>query len=666
MSTQINKCYRYLGIFLLLPIVATSAIQAQDQIQFSLSSEVSRVPAGSDFEVALEARISPGWKLYSMTQPEGGPIPTTIEIPSNPVFSLAGSVIQPPLETTFDPNFELETEWVKGDVEFLIPVRVADNARAGTAPLTAAVRFMLCSDTMCLPPQTRTVELSLEISAPPSGKTAASLPPLSLGLSSGAPGAKIEFELSYSGEAVSSGTPAQAILSVFVQEGWHLYSLTQPAGGPIPTTIEIPDNPSFQLAGPIQQPEFSIVFDKTFEIDAEYIDGTGEFLIPFEPKPGTALGNFELPVQVRFMVCSDTMCLPPQTRRLTTLVEIARVSPAASAPGQTLAVPSGQEAGADNTITEEDSSDSSGEIPTSVFGYIAFAMAMGGLALLTPCVFPMIPITVSYFTKREAVSRGRAIKEAGLYAGGIVLTFTVLGFALTFLLGAGGINRLAASPVINLIIAAVFILFALSLFGVLEIGLPSRWVNAIDRKSAGARGILGILLMALTFSLTSFTCTVPFVGTVMVAALQGDWLWSLVGVTSFACVFAAPFFMLAIFPSWLQSLPKSGNWMNSVKITMGFLELAAAMKFISNIDLVFQWEFLTRPVFITVWLSLALVTSVYLLGWFRFPHETKTESIGAFRVLSAVLFLAVSFYLMRGLVGFPLGELECQVRRSRS
>ncbi len=164
--------------------------------------------------------------------------------------------------------------------------------------------------------------------------------------------------------------------------------------------------------------------------------------------------------------------------------------------------------------------------------------------------------------------------------------------------------------------------------------------------------------MALTFTLTSFTCTVPFIGTVMVAALQGNAGWALLGVVSFALVFSLPFFLLALFPSWLQSLPRSGNWMNSVKVVMGFLELAAAMKFISNVDLLYQWGILTRPVFIAFWLAIALVTSVYLLGFFRFPHESASESTGALRVIFAVFFIAVTAFLFRGMMGFPLGELD--------
>jgi thiol:disulfide interchange protein DsbD len=285
-------------------------------------------------------------------------------------------------------------------------------------------------------------------------------------------------------------------------------------------------------------------------------------------------------------------------------------------------------------------------------------MMMGGLALLTPCVFPMIPITVSYFTKREAVSRQKALTDAALYSLGIVLTFTVLGFALTFLFGLGGINRLAASPIVNLGIAAIFLVFALSLLGALEIRLPSSWTTRLDKQASATGGVIGILLMALTFSLVSFTCTVPFVGTLMVAAVQGDFLWSLMGITAFAAVFATPFFLLALFPSWLQALPRSGGWMDSVKITMGFLELAAALKFLSNVDLVYQWELITRPVFITIWLSIALVTCFYLLGWFRFVHERPNQPLGVVRTLSVIFFGAVAFHLLRGLFGFPLGELD--------
>ncbi len=470
----------------------------------------------------------------------------------------------------------------------------------------------------------------------------------------------------------ATGQQIDVTLRAEIEPGWHLYSMSVPAGGPVPTSIKVQDSAAFSAAGEPTEPSPIPWFDQNFNMETNYFRGEADFTVPVEVKPDAPLGLQTLVVTARFMACNDTSCLPPQNREVSAQIQIEAGGGVASA-STVSAAPENPPAGGENappTAAASGAVDQSVEaagvppaaggssLPAGFLAYLWFAMTMGALALLTPCVFPMIPITVSYFTKRETQSRGRAIFEAGLYSLGIIATFTLLGFALTFAFGAGGINRLAANPVVNLAIALIFALFALSLFGVVELRLPSSWLSAVNRESSRRSGLLGILLMALTFSLTSFTCTVPFVGTVMVAALQGDFLWSLLGVTAFAAVFSLPFFVLAIFPSWLQSLPRSGNWMNSVKIVMGFLELAAALKFISNVDLVYQWEFVTRPVFITVWLAIGLIAVVYLLGWIRFPHESATESIGAGRVLSAILFLAVSLYLFRGLFGFGLGELD--------
>jgi len=494
---------------------------------------------------------------------------------------------------------------------------------------------------------------------------------------------EVQLELRVEQAEVGVGDRFDAIVQATIGEGWHLYSMDVPPGGPIPTTISVVENDIFAGAGSPTQPEPIPWFDQNFGMETNYFEDSVDFTVPVRVKEMAGPGNHELTIQVRYMVCNDNTCLPPQTRSLSSYLSIIPgsgiISPQSDGSGAAVSAASqGEEAPTATLPTEaeepavaaltEDAVGSTGSaeglatqgsgLPVGTMAYIWFAMTMAGLALLTPCVFPMIPITVSYFTKRGTGSRSRAVFEAGLYSVGIILTFTLLGFLLTFLFGAGGINRLAASPFVNLIIAGIFVFFALSLFGVVEIAVPNRLLNAVNRKSSSSTGVTGILLMALTFSLTSFTCTVPFVGTVMVAALQGDVLWSLLGVTAFAAVFSMPFFLLALFPSWLQALPKSGNWMDSVKITMGFLELAAALKFISNIDLVYQWEIITRPVFIAVWLAIALVATGYLLGWFRFPHETVSESVSVFRVLFATAFLAVSFYLLRGLFGFPLGELD--------
>jgi thiol:disulfide interchange protein DsbD len=284
-------------------------------------------------------------------------------------------------------------------------------------------------------------------------------------------------------------------------------------------------------------------------------------------------------------------------------------------------------------------------------------MTMGAISLATPCVFPMIPITVSYFTKNAEKRKGSGISHALVYCGGIIFTFTGLGLGLAALLGATGINQFAANPWVNLLIAAVFLGFALNLFGMYQIGIPSGVLTRLSGASQG-RGYASALLMGLTFTLTSFTCTVPFVGTVLVATSQGDWLWPAFGMLGFSLVFSAPFFALALVPQLLKSMPKSGGWLNSVKVTMGFLEVAAAMKFISNVDLVWNWRFFTREVVLAIWIAIAVLAAVYLLGKFRLPHDSPSESIGVVRMVWAMLFLSLGFYLFTGLLGGSLGELD--------
>ncbi|MFQ6615462.1 MAG: cytochrome c biogenesis protein CcdA [Fidelibacterota bacterium] len=449
-------------------------------------------------------------------------------------------------------------------------------------------------------------------------------------------------------DRVRAGEVVTVFTEAVMDHDWHIYAMNKISEGPVPSRITVTGEGVVEVVGRTEEPEPITRFDEGFQKETHFHEGSVTFETPVRISSSLEPGDYSLAVSLLYQACDPSICYPPRTETH----ELAfRVEPGEARPERTQIV------AAAGPVPGNGDIDLQAARNAGLGPYLLLAISMGFLALLTPCVFPMIPITVSYFTKREA-TRKKAVSDAALYGIGIVLTFTLIGFILTFIFGAGGINRLAASPVINALIALIFIVFAFSLFGLLEIRLPSSWVNALNRRSTASRGIMGILLMAVTFSMTTFTCTVPFVGTVMVAALQGDLVWSLVGVTAFATVFAVPFFLLALFPSWLRSLPKSGNWMNSIKITMGFLELAAAMKFVSNVDLVFQWELITRPVFIIVWVAIAAIIAYYLLGRFRFPHEGVTETVGGIRVTFSIFFLATSLYLSRGLLGFPLGELD--------
>lgn len=296
----------------------------------------------------------------------------------------------------------------------------------------------------------------------------------------------------------------------------------------------------------------------------------------------------------------------------------------------------------------------------SLLSFIWLAMGFGALALLTPCVFPMVPITVSYFTGHAAGNRKRAVRNASLYAAGIILTFTAFGMLLALLVGATSLNRFAANPWINLLITAIFIGFALNLFGLFEMNLPSGLVTRLDKvtRQEGGSEVVGTLLMGLTFTLTSFTCTVPFVGTLLVMAAGGDWVWPVIGMLAFSSVFALPFFVLALMPQWVSQMPRSGAWLHAVKVLMAFLEIAAAMKFLSNVDLVWRWGIFTRDVVLAIWVVIAACMALYLLGVFRFPGEPRIRKVRAGRWLMATASILLGVWLFSGVMGRRLGELD--------
>ena len=366
------------------------------------------------------------------------------------------------------------------------------------------------------------------------------------------------------------------------------------------------------------------------------------------------VGETAVKGEVIYMLCNESQCLPPNTYVFEAPVQIVAGPPRAAylsalAP---VSVPVDTEMlDGTGSIEDVDRALSQG---LGAFLYLSFTM--GFLALLTPCVFPMVPITVSFFTKQETQSRRESLVKSLVYCGGIVFTFTGLGLILAVTLGASGAAQFAANPWINLLITGIFVAFALSLFGMFEIQLPSSVLTRLSQMQGGSYG--AIVVMGFTFSLTSFTCTAPFVGTLLVLTSQGDWMWPIFGMLAFSTAFALPFFFLALFPQGLSALPQSGGWLNSVKVVMGFLELAAAMKFLSNVDLVWNWGIISREVFIATWIAIFVLCAVYLLGKFRLPHDSPLESIGPVRLLFSTGFLAFTFFLLTGLFGAPLGELD--------
>ena len=417
---------------------------------------------------------------------------------------------------------------------------------------------------------------------------------------------------------------------------WRIYAVYDVPEGPSSTKFII-ESDIVNKSGRVIEPEPIEKFDEGFGNITKYHEGTPQFSIPLELKDDLPNGTYNVDVIIDYQVCNNSLCYPPNQITKTATFDIK------SGPIRSDFVFENFDFDKDSILAIADNNISS---------FLVLAMSMGFLALLTPCVFPMIPITISFFMHRSENTNSSPVKSATVYMLGIVLTFTFLGMMLAILLGASGANQLAANPIVNMFIAFLFIYFAMSLFGFYEIEIPES-LRRLSLQKENSEGYVGILFMALTFTLTSFTCTVQFMGLILVAASQGEWFWPIIGMLIFSLAFASPFFFLALFPHYLTKLPQSGGWLNSVKVVMGFLELAAAFKFISNTDLVWNWNIFTYEVVLYLWALIMLLTGLYIFGLIKFKNDSPvTFSIQ--RSLFALTFIFFGTYLAAGNHGYDI------------
>lgn len=460
------------------------------------------------------------------------------------------------------------------------------------------------------------------------------------------------------------GGKALARLDVVLEEGWHLYSPTTPPGGPIPTRIEVEPRPELKSFRLYQRPPVT-KFDPNFKIDTETYAGQTSFLLELAVADNAAPGSVELTARVRYQLCTDKLCLPPVRK---TASATLRIDPAAPAGAVTIPegyVPAGEPVALAAAAEPASPSPSAPAAPVRFdqggwSAFVAIAFGFGLAAVFTPCVFPMIPITVSFFLRQNAGPRRDAVIQALVFCLGIIVLFTGLGLATTAILGPFGVVQLGSNPWVNLFIAAVFLAFGLSLLGAFEITLPSSLLTRLDRASQRG-GYAGTLVMGLTFSLTAFACVGPFVGTLLAASIQSGGLQPLLGMLAFATGLASPFFLLALFPAWLQRLPRSGGWLARVKVVLGFLILAAMFKYLSNIDQVMQWNLLTRERYLAVWIVLFSMAGAYLLGLLRLEGVEPDEKLGLTRLLAGAALLVFAVSLIPGMFGARLGELDAYV-----
>lgn len=476
-----------------------------------------------------------------------------------------------------------------------------------------------------------------------------------------------------------SDTEAQIVFTGNIDAGWHVYSTDLPSGGPISATFNVEKIQGAELMGKLTPQGKEIEnFDKVFEMKLRYFENTATFVQKFKITDA----SYQIEGYLEYGACNDENCLPP-TEVPFSFSGKGNAATATVATSETKAETVNQPA-AENSVAETTAIDSATTVTlsdneTSVqdywtpvikelnsYGettsqqdrswiYIFFAGFIGGLlALFTPCVWPIIPMTVSFFLKRSK-DKKKGIRDAWTYGASIVVIYVALGLAITLIFGASALNALSTNAVFNILFCLMLIIFAASFFGAFELTLPSKWSNAVDSKAEQTSGLLSIFLMAFTLSLVSFSCTGPIIGFLLVeVSTTGSVIAPAIGMLGFAIALALPFTLFAMFPSWLKSMPKSGGWMNVIKVTLGFLELAFALKFLSVADLAYGWRILDRETFLALWIVIFGLLGFYLLGKIKFPHDDDDNTTSVPRFFMALISLAFAVYMVPGLWGAPL------------
>ena len=485
-----------------------------------------------------------------------------------------------------------------------------------------------------------------------------------------------------------SDTEAEIVFTAAIDKGWHVYSTELGDGGPISATFNVDKTSGIELLGKLKPVGKEVAtFDKLFEMKVRYFENTAKFI----QKVKLTGGAYEIEGYLEYGACDDESCLPPTEVpfKFSGVAKTANAAAAKAEQPEKKEVEKKEEAApvvSKDTVammelvpaTTTDASTgiqpavASGELWKPVISelqalgeehtqgdmswiYIFVTGFLGGLlALFTPCVWPIIPMTVSFFLKRSK-DKKKGIRDAWSYGASIVVIYVALGLAITLIFGASALNALSTNAIFNILFFLMLVVFAASFFGAFEITLPSKWSNAVDSKAESTTGLLSIFLMAFTLSLVSFSCTGPIIGFLLVqVSTTGSIVAPAIGMLGFAIALALPFTLFALFPSWLKSMPKSGGWMNVIKVTLGFLELAFALKFLSVADLAYGWRLLDRETFLALWIVIFALLGFYLLGKIKFPHDDDDNKVGVTRFFMALVSLAFAVYMVPGLWGAPL------------
>ena len=494
--------------------------------------------------------------------------------------------------------------------------------------------------------------------------------------------AQIQDPVKFNSELkILAADEAEVVFTAAIDKGWHVYSTDLGDGGPISATFNVEKIFGAEVVGKLKPVGKEIsTFDKLFEMKVRYFENTAQFV----QKLKLTGGAYQIEGYLEYGACNDENCLPPTQVpfKFSGKAEGAAKEAAAATAEMKAETQSAEQETAADTVSVAAIGGADGPTEINVTDkvdlwkpvinelqslgettsqedmswiYIFITGFAGGLlALFTPCVWPIIPMTVSFFLKRSK-DKKKGIRDAWTYGASIVVIYVTLGLAITLIFGASALNALSTNAVFNILFCLMLVVFAASFFGAFEITLPSKWSTAVDSKAEATSGLLSIFLMAFTLSLVSFSCTGPIIGFLLVqVSTTGSVVAPAIGMLGFAIALALPFTLFALFPSWLKSMPKSGGWMNIIKVTLGFLELAFALKFLSVADLAYGWRILDRETFLALWIVLFALLGFYLLGKIKFPHDDDDSKVSVPRFFMALASLAFAVYMVPGLWGAPL------------
>jgi len=641
----------------MLLFFAATISNAQIFNPVSWTSEVTQLENGT-FELQMTADIEEGWHLYSQSLPsDDGPIATEFTIKESANYKIVGAVTEPKAKTEFDPNFDMDLNYFEDRVTF----RQIVKSKVATAyNMTAEVYFMVCDAEKCLPPEYVDLEFDIPASA---ASFETSKEASTEGLIEDGPKQTIQAESTVSDDylnatkweyfSTKNGEGSYDFhFKGTIGEGWHLYSQKQKSEEEQVMATKFYLNKAMEPDTDTKEGGVLISkFDPTADLDLNYYENEVEFVRTVE---GVTGGKYA--IEYEFIVCNSSMCLPPElievefdlnTAQGVNVLEKADVE--ADLDVSTI-IPFLPNVDLDNprgtcVESKEDTQDVSNVWVVFFMGFIG-----GLIALLTPCVFPMIPLTVSFFTKGDG--GGKGLGKAVLYGFFIFLIYAILSIPFHFNADPAVLSEIATSVALNIIFFIVFVVFAISFFGYFEITLPSALTNKADSASQ-VGGTLGIFFMALTLALVSFSCTGPILGTVLGSALKnGPWPIT-AAMSGFGIALGLPFAVFAAFPSMMNKLPKSGGWLNAVKVVLGFIELALALKFFSNADLVEQWELVHRETFFLIWTLIFGGLTLYLFGLIKFPHDSPIAKLSPFRKAFGIVVLIFTIYIAPGVMKTP-------------